>query len=110
MQHLTKAEEQIMHIIWQREKCLVRDIIDELGEPDFPHSTVSSVMCILEKKGFVGHKAYGKTHEHFPLIQKEQYTKRGPKDWIGNYFNGSPQRLISFLVEENQWISRTLIN
>ncbi len=102
MQQLTKAEEQIMHIIWQRQKCLVRDIIEDLGEPDIPHSTVSSVVRILEKKGFVGHKAYGKTHEYFPLIEKEQYTKSGLKEWIGNYFNGSPKQLVSFLVEENQ--------
>jgi predicted transcriptional regulator len=102
MQSLTKAEEQIMQIIWQKEKCLVRDIIDELGDPDIPHSTVSSVVRILEKKGFVSHKAYGKTHEYFPVIKKEDYTKTGLKDWIGNYFDGSPSQLVSFLVEKNQ--------
>jgi BlaI family penicillinase repressor len=102
MQSLTKAEEQIMQIIWQKEKCLVREIIDELGDPDMPHSTVSSVVRILEKKGFVSHKAYGKTHEYFPVIKKEDYTKTGLKDWIGNYFDGSPSQLVSFLVEKNQ--------
>lgn len=102
MQSLTKAEEQVMQIIWQKEKCLVRDIIDELGDPDIPHSTVSSVVRILEKKGFVSHKAYGKTHEYFPLIKREEYTKSGLKEWIGNYFDGSPSRLVSFLVEKNQ--------
>lgn len=102
MQSLTKAEEQVMQIIWQKEKCLVRDIIDELGDPDIPHSTVSSVVRILEKKGFVSHKAYGKTHEYFPLIKKEDYTKNGLKEWIGNYFDGSPSQLVSFLVEKNQ--------
>jgi BlaI family penicillinase repressor len=102
MQSLTKAEEQVMQIIWQKEKCLVRDIIDELGDPDIPHSTVSSVVRILEKKGFVSHKAYGKTHEYFPIIKKEDYTKNGLKEWIGNYFDGSPSQLVSFLVEKNQ--------
>lgn len=102
MQSLTKAEEQIMQIIWQKEKCLVRDIIDQLGDPDMPHSTVSSVVRILEKKGFVSHKAYGKTHEYFPVIKKEDYKKTGLKDWIGNYFDGSPSQLVSFLVEKNQ--------
>jgi predicted transcriptional regulator len=102
MQSLTKAEEQIMQIIWQKEKCLVRDIIEELGDPDMPHSTVSSVVRILEKKGFVSHKAYGKTHEYFPVIKKEDYTKTSLKDWIGNYFDGSPSQLVSFLVEKNQ--------
>lgn len=102
MQSLTKAEEQVMQVIWQKEKCLVRDIIDALGDPDIPYSTISSVVRILEKKGFVGHKAYGKTHEYFPLIKKEDYTKTGLKDWIGNYFDGSPSQLVSFLVEKNQ--------
>jgi len=102
MQTLTKAEEQVMQIIWQKERCLVRDIIEALGDPDMPHSTVSSVVRILEKKGFVGHKAYGKTHEYFPLVAKETYTKNGLRQWIGNYFDGSPRQLVSFLVEENQ--------
>ena len=102
MQSLTKAEEQVMQIIWQKEKCLVRDIIEALGDPDIPHSTVSSVVRILEKKGFVSHKAYGKTHEYFPLIMKEDYTKSGVKSLIGNYFGGSPSQLVSFLVEKNQ--------
>ena len=102
MQALTKAEEQIMHIIWQKERCLVKDIIEALGDPDLPHSTVSSVVRILEKKKFVGHKAYGKTHEYFPLIAKEDYTKSGLKQLIGNYFDGSPKQLVSFLVQEKQ--------
>lgn len=102
MQSLTKAEEQVMQIIWQKDRCLVRDIIEALGDPDIPHSTVSSVVRILEKKGFVAHKAYGKTHEYFPVIKKEEYTKTGLKDWIGNYFDGSPSQLVSFLVEKNQ--------
>lgn len=102
MQSLTKAEEQIMHIIWQKDRCLIRDILEELGNPEIPHSTVSSVVRILEKKGFVSHKAYGKTHEYFPVIAKEEYTKNELKDWIGNYFNGSPSQLVSFLVEKKE--------
>lgn len=102
MVSLTKVEEQIMQIIWEKEKCLVRDILLELGDPDIPHSTISSVVRILEKKGFVGHKAYGKTHEYFPLINKANYTKRGLKDWIEGYFDGSPRQLVSFLVEKNE--------
>ncbi len=102
MQALTKAEEQVMQIIWQKEKCLVRDIIEELGDPDMPHSTISSVVRILEKKGFVDHKAYGKTHEYYPLISKDDYTKSGLKQWISSYFDGSPKQLVSFLLEQKQ--------
>jgi predicted transcriptional regulator len=102
MKWLTKAEEQIMQLIWEQEKCLVRDIIAALGDPDMPHSTVSSVVRILEKKGFVGHKAYGKTHEYFPLVSKEAFARKSLKTWVDRYFNGSPRQLVSFLVEEDQ--------
>ena len=96
---LTKAEEEVMHIIWQLERCVVRDIIDKLGDPDMPHSTISSVVRILEKKEFVGHKAYGKTHEYFPIITKEEYAQHGVKSLVEKYFGGSPKQLVSFLVK-----------
>lgn len=96
---LTKAEEEIMHIIWQIHPCLVRDIIDKLGDPEIPHSTVSSVVRILERKGFLGHKAYGKTHEYFPAITKEEYAQQGVKSLVEKYFSGSPKNLVSFLVK-----------
>ena len=97
---LTKAEEEIMHILWDIERGLVRDILDRLGDPDIPHSTVSSVVRILEKKGFVGHKAYGKTHEYFPIISREDYAAQDVKGVLEKYFGGSPKGLVSFLVEK----------
>lgn len=96
---LTKAEEEVMQIIWQLERCLVRDVIDKLGDPEIPHSTVSSVVRILEKKGFVDHKAYGKTHEYFPVVSKEDYAQHGVKSLMEKYFGGSPKKLVSFLVQ-----------
>lgn len=96
---LTKAEEEVMHIIWQIQPCLVRDIIDHLGNPDIPHSTVSSVVRILERKGFLGHKAYGKTYEYFPVITKEEYAQQGVQSLVEKYFSGSPKKLVSFLVK-----------
>jgi predicted transcriptional regulator len=96
---LTKAEEDIMHIIWQLERCVVKDIIDQLGDPDMPHSTISSVVRILEKKGFVNHKAYGKTYEYFPIISKDDYAQQGVKTLVEKFFSGSPKQLVSFLVK-----------
>ncbi len=96
---LTKAEEEVMQIIWQLGRCLVRDVMEQLGDPDMPHSTVSSVVRILEKKGFVDHKAYGKTHEYFPLIGKEEYAQQGVTSLVEKYFGGSPKKLVSFLVQ-----------
>ncbi len=96
---LTKAEEEVMQIIWQLDRCVVRDIIDALGDPDMPHSTISSVVRILEKKEFVDHKAYGKTHEYFPIVTKEEYAQHGVKSLMEKYFGGSPKKLVSFLVQ-----------
>lgn len=96
---LTKAEEEVMQIIWQLDRCLVKDIIEKLGDPDMPHSTISSVVRILEKKGFVNHKAYGKTHEYFPAIPKDEYAQHGVQSLVEKYFGGSPKKLVSFLVQ-----------
>ncbi len=100
---LTKAEEEVMHIIWQLGRCLVRDIIDKLGDPDMPHSTISSVVRILEKKGFVDHKAYGKTHEYFPIIAREEYARHDVSSLMDKYFSGSPKQLVSFLVKNEDF-------
>ncbi|RYY51519.1 MAG: BlaI/MecI/CopY family transcriptional regulator [Chitinophagaceae bacterium] len=99
LQTLTKAEEEVMQIIWNLERCLVRDIIEALGDPDMPHSTISSVVRILEKKEFVDHKAYGKTYEYFPIVTKEEYAQQGVKSLMEKYFGGSPRKLVSFLVQ-----------
>ena len=98
---LTKAEEEIMQLIWKLEPCLVRDIMENLGEPDMPHSTISSVVRILEKKGFVTHKAYGKTHEYRAVVSKEEYAQQNVKTLIKKYFGGSPKQLVNFLVQEH---------
>lgn len=98
---LTKVEEEIMQIIWRLERCVVKDIIEQLSDPEVPHSTISSVVRILEKKGFVQHKAYGKTHEYFPVVTKEEYAQQGVHSLMDKYFSGSPQQLVSFLVQKN---------
>ena len=96
---LTKAEEEVMQIIWQLGRCVVRDIIEHSGLDDVPHSTMSSVVRILEKKGFVDHKAYGKTHEYFPIISREDYAQSQARGLMQRYFGGSAKSLVSFLVE-----------
>lgn len=101
MKELTKAEDQIMQILWTIEKGFVKDIIDRLPEPKPAYNTVSTIVRILEKKGFVGYKAYGKTHEYFPLIAKEKYTRFYLNNMVKGYFNGSFQNLVSFFAKEN---------
>jgi len=102
MKELTKAEDQIMQILWTIEKGFVKDIIDHLPEPKPAYNTVSTIVRILEKKGFVGYKAYGKTHEYFPLIAKEKYTRFYLNNMVKGYFNGSFQNLVSFFAKENE--------
>lgn len=108
MQKLTKAEEEVMQLIWEAGRCTVSDLLEQFAEPKPPHSTVSSVVRILEKKGYVGHKAYGKTHEYFPLVEKDEYGKRSLTDILRNYFDGSVSRLVSHLVEDKKLSERDL--
>lgn len=97
---LTKAEEEIMQIIWEKESCMVSEILDVLGDPRPPHSTISSIVRILERKGFVDHKAYGRTHVYFPIVAKSDYTKKSIASLVNNYFGGSVKNLVSYLVGE----------
>lgn len=101
MQKLTKAEEEIMHMFWDKGPSLVSALIEDMPEPKPPHSSVSSIVRILEKKGFLDHKTYGKTYEYFALISKKQYSGFSLKKLVSNYFEGSVNELVSFLVKEN---------
>ena len=102
LKELTRAEDQVMQILWKLEKGFVKDIIEQMAEPKPAYNTVSTIVRILETKGFVGHKAYGKTHEYFPIISKERYTKFYLNTMIKGYFNGSFQSLVSFFAKENK--------
>ncbi len=101
LKSLTKAEEEIMQYIWQLGRCTVSNIIEVFPSPKPPHSSISSVVRILEKKGFVDHKAYGRTYEYFPLIQKHDYSRRSLLSLLRDYFDGSTPQLVSYLVEED---------
>jgi len=101
MKDLTKAEEQIMHILWRLDKAFVKDILAEMPEPKPAYNTVSTIVRILEKKGMVGHKAYGKTHEYFPAVAKNNYRSFYLKNFLTNYFGGRFDRMMSFFAKEN---------
>ena len=99
MKELTRAEEQLMQILWKIKKGFVKDLIDRIPEPKPAYNTVSTFIRIMERKGFVGHTAYGKTHEYFPLISKKEYTKLYMKGFIKNYFSNSLQEMVSFFAK-----------
>jgi len=102
IKELTKAEEQIMQILWQLGKGFVKEIVEKMDEPKPAYNTVSTIVRILETKGFIDHQAFGKTHEYFPLISKEEYKKSFLKNFVHNYFGSSYKQLVSFFSKEEQ--------
>ena len=101
MNKLTRAEEQVMQVLWEMQKGLVKDMLDKLPEPKPAYNTVSTIIRILEKKGFVDHKAYGTTYEYFPIVKKEDYANFHFSDFMKNYFNDSFPRMAAFFAREN---------
>ena len=102
MKELTKAEEQLMQILWRLKKGFVNDIIEQIPEPKPAYNTVSTIIRILEQKGFVSHKAYGRTYEYFPLIEKKEYTQAFLKSFVTHYFDNSYKSLASFFTKEEK--------
>jgi BlaI family transcriptional regulator, penicillinase repressor len=98
MKKLTHAEEQIIQILWEIEKGFVNDIVSRLPDPKPAYNTVSTIVRILEQKGFIGHKAYGRTHEYFPLVSKEEYSREFLDNFTQNYFSNSYKALASFFA------------
>jgi BlaI family penicillinase repressor len=98
--HLTKAEEQIMQILWDMRKGIVKDIRLRFDDPMPARNTVSTVVRVLEKKGFIGHKAYGNTHLYHPLVSKEEYSKSQLFRLLDGYFDNSFPALASFFARE----------
>lgn len=102
IKELTKAEEQIMQELWDMEGGFVRDVIERLPEPKPAYNTVSTIIRILETKGFVQHEAFGKSHRYIPKVQKKEYKKLVAEKLLDGYFDNSPKRMLSFFLEENK--------
>ena len=104
MKKLTKAEEQVMQILWKLEKAFIKEIIAEFPETDKKpkYTTVATVMKVLETKEFVQHQTFGNSHQYSPAITQEQYSDFAVKDVMGKYFDGSLTKLVSFFVKKNK--------
>jgi BlaI family penicillinase repressor len=102
IKELTKAEEQVMQILWQLNEGIVKDIIDKMMEPKPAYNTVSTVVRVLEGKGFIDHKAYGNSHVYFPVISEAEYKKFTFDKMMKSYFNNSYQSLVSFIADEKK--------
>ncbi len=99
---LTKAEEQIMQVLWELQETSVRAIIDKLPEPKPAYNTVSTIVRILETKEFVGHKQKGRGYVYFPLVEKSEYSNQSIHKLMNGYFEGSFKSMVSFFVKENK--------
>ncbi len=102
IKELTKAEEQIMQILWQLGEGIVKDILEQMDEPKPAYNTVSTVVRVLEGKGFIDHKVYGNSHVYFPLVTEAAYKKFTFDKMMSNYFSNSYQSLVSFIANEKK--------
>jgi len=100
MEPLTKAEEKIMRILWELEKAFIKDIRAQFPPPLPPPTSVATIVRILEEKGFIAHKVYGRSHEYFPLVSKEAYRIFSFRKLMSNYFEGSLESVVSYMVRE----------
>ncbi len=101
MKELTKAEEQVMQQMWELGKTTVKSIIDKLPEPKPAFNTISTIVRILETKGFVDHEKEGRGYVYFAVVSKEAYRKKFMKRFMSNYFQGSLKELVSFFAKED---------
>lgn len=101
MKDLTKAEEQVMQVLWKLDGGFVNEVIEELPEPKPAYNTVSTIIRILEKKKFVGFKAFGRAHRYHPVVNKDDYRRFSMGKMLNNYFKGSFAEMVSFFVKDN---------
>jgi predicted transcriptional regulator len=98
----TKAEEQIMQVLWDLKEGFVKDVIEQLPEPKPAYNTVSTIIRILETKGFIGHTAFGKSHQYHPVISKEEYKNFATEKLMNGYFENSVESMFSFFVKKQK--------
>jgi len=102
MEKLTNKEEEIMQVLWQLEKAFVNDILEKMPEPKPHYNTLSTIVRLLEEKGFVNHKSYGKSHQYFPVISLESYRNVFVKDSMKKYFGNSVSNLVNYFVKDEK--------
>ena len=98
---LTKAEEQVMQVLWKLESAYLKDIIDEMPEPKPHNNTIATIIKILIDKGYITHEVHGRVHCYAPNISKEEYSSSSIKTLVEGYFEGSFTDVVSFMVKQN---------
>jgi len=101
IKELTRAEEEVMQILWRLKKGFIKEILEKFDEPRPAYSTVSTIIRILQEKDFVNYKVYGRTFQYFPVISKDDYRKTQMNSFVRNYFSNSYQKMVSFFARED---------
>lgn len=102
MKELTQRELEVLEILWDIKSGFVKDVLEKFPDPKPPYTTVSSIIRILESKGYVNHKSYGKTHEYMPIVSRIKYKKFMLKNMVSVFFEGSFDNVVSFMTKENE--------
>jgi predicted transcriptional regulator len=102
IKELTRAEEQVMQELWKLGKAFVKDIIEQMDEPKPAYNTVSTIIRILEAKGFVDHESFGKSHRYFAKVSKDAYKEFATGKLLSGYFDNSPRSMLSFFLQEHK--------
>jgi predicted transcriptional regulator len=108
IQRLTKAEEQVMQILWELNEAVIKDVVDHFEEPKPAYTTVATVMKVLEKKEFVSYRKIGNTYLYSPVVGKAEYSKFQLSNLLVNYFNGSYPKMATFFARMNDMSIREL--
>jgi BlaI family penicillinase repressor len=108
MERLTKAEEQVMQVLWNIGPAFVKEVVAAMPKPQPAYTTVSTIVRILEDKGYVAHEAFGRSHRYHTRVSKEAYSAKSIKRLMRDYFSGSPKELVSFFLEREKLDAKEL--
>jgi len=101
MKELTKAEEQIMQLVWQLQKAFIKDVMEQLPKPKPAYNTVATILKILHQKEFVDYKTYGNAYQYYPLVNKDEYYGKFLRKLVNRSFNNSFKQLVSMFSDKN---------
>ncbi|MCF4102044.1 BlaI/MecI/CopY family transcriptional regulator [Gillisia sp. M10.2A] len=102
MEKLTNKEEEIMHVLWKLKKAFVKEVLAEIPEKNLHYNTVSTIIRNIEEKGYIAHTAFGKTHQYYPAVSKEEYRKQFMQTASKKFFDNSYKSMVSFFAKEEK--------
>ena len=102
MKNLTKREEELMKLFWEKERLFVKEIIELLDEPKPHFNTISTIVRGLEAKGYVAHETFGNTYRYYAAVSEDEYGRSSLKNVVNRYFSNSYMSAVSSLVQEEK--------